>query len=189
MSKKRILIIALALLSVIGVSLTLVTLLSALGPGAKEKSKLISVNLTDIVPGQVKLVDANIPVYIVSPTEEILSDLNTLSNHVWDSKISTAYTTSNGTRYFIFYGVQKKVHSCLPKLYKKEEPNSYRTDSTTWLGGFWDTCREVTFDYAGRSIKDIQYSYINLSRKSSNLPPVMGLRDDGEELWFYDGLH
>ena len=187
MSKKVILTKAVALLSVIGVSCLLVVLVSALGPSAREKSKIVSINLSGIAPGQVKMVKASLPLYIVSPTDEMLGDLDILSDHVWDRKISTEYTMSNGTRYFIFYGVQKVVPSCLPKLYKKDEPNSYRADSAMWLGGFWDLCRDVSYDYAGRTIRDIQYAYINFSRKLPNLPPVIGIRDDGEKLSLYDG--
>lgn len=172
----------------ISISAVVYVLIDTLGPSARERASIINVELASISPGQTKLVGNYLPVYIVAQTDEILSDLNLLSNHVWDKNISTEYKASNGDKYFIFYAVRGGVPSCLPKHYSKNKSNTYRTDKAEWLGGFWDMCRDSSYDYAGRTIKDIQYAYINFSSEIPNLLPVIGLRDDGVRLSYYDGV-
>jgi len=183
MNRKDVLTKAIAALTIIGGICLSIVFVSALGPRAKARSNVINVSLSSITPGQVVLVGTNLPVYIVSPTNEMLSDLDYLTDHVRQRRISTEYRASNGDTYFIFYGVRNDFPSCLPKLYRKDEPNTYRSDNATWLGGFWDVCRDISYDYAGRVIKDIQYAYINFSANVSNLLPVTDASDDGEHLF------
>lgn len=188
MDSRKILTKTIFFMVFVSVASVVIVLTEALGPSARERANIVNVELSSIEPGQVKLVGNNFPVYVVAQTNEMLNDLGLMSDHVWDRRISTEYKTLTGDKYFIFYAVRKDVPSCLPKHYPKNKPNTYRTDEATWLGGFWDMCRDLSYDYAGRAIEDIQYSYINFSRKMPNLPPVMGLRDDGARLSFYDGV-
>jgi len=102
------------------------------------------------------------------------------------SQQDTKRRTSSGPS---SYRVRPHLPGCLSALYRNDAPNKYDKNSSVWEDGFWDRCRDWTYDDAGRAIKDNEYAYVNFSVEAPNLATVSGVTDDREYLSFYGGGH
>jgi hypothetical protein len=159
----------------------------SLSPSAKANSYKFVIDLNKINPGEVRLVRTEISIYVVAQSEEILRDLEILSNHVWNNEITTKFKSRNGRVYYIFSSRGTIGPGCFVKHYPKLESNIHATPEVKWNGGFLDLCRDVSYDYAGRLIQDISYSYINFSRRGQNLKPIAKLFEEEQGILVYYG--
>ncbi|MEJ2527942.1 MAG: hypothetical protein P8Y49_07700 [Sulfurovaceae bacterium] len=166
----------------IGITLVISIFIGSLSPSAREKAQIVKISLLDYEPGEVRLVRGDGLIYVIAYSDEMLRDLEKLSPHVWNAKVSTTYKSKNGRSFFIFNGRGTIDPGCLVKHYPKTQPNTYRGDNAVWYGGFLDPCRDVSYDYAGRLIKSISHSYINFTKEAPNMPQITYMREDEEGL-------
>jgi hypothetical protein len=170
----------------IGITMVIKVFIGSLSPSAREEAQIVKIGLLEYEPGEVRLVRGDGPIYVIAYSDEIMRDLDKLTPHVWNPKISTTYKAENGKRFFIFNGRGTIDPGCLVKHYPKTEPNSYREDNVVWYGGFLDPCRDVSYDYAGRLIRSISHSYINFTREASNMPRIKFMREDENGLYIFN---
>jgi hypothetical protein len=182
MNKKSVLRYGVLVLMLVGLAFIGRIFVTSLAPSAREKSQIVKIGLLDYKPGDVRLVRGDGPVYVIAHSDEILNDLDILSDHVWDQKINTLYKAGNGKSFFIFNGRSTIEPGCLIKHYPKTQPNIFRADDAKWYGGFLDPCRDVSYDYAGRLIKSISHSYVNFTKKAPNIYPPKFTHEDKEGL-------
>lgn len=181
MNKKAFLRYTLMILLFAALAITAAVFITSLAPGERARTSLVRVDLASLAPGQVKLVTADLPIYVVAQSPEMEKDLKQISEHVWDRRIATEYVGQDGRKFFIFIGVgarNERNDGCMVTHYPKNRTNEYRRGEAVWLGGFWDMCRDLSYDYAGRTIKDTKYTYINFTRDSANLAQPLLLESD-----------
>lgn len=143
------------------------------------------IDIDQLQHGQTVLVEGLFPYYVVVQSDEMLRDLTRLTPHVWNERMAAEYTDKNGRKYFIFYGISTAKPGCAVRYIPKLIPHPYRPREAVWLGGFYDGCRDVSFDYAGRAIRDHGYTFVNFTRPVKNLYEVKDVRDDGERISIY----
>lgn len=142
--------------------------LSSMGVSAKARNDdLAVIELPKLSPGQIVKVNVNGQELIfLKPDEEQKEAIRVLNDHVWDSD-SAAYRQDVGA--YVYWGVSTKW-GC-PLEHKPEQVSRIIKwdESAKWLGGYWDWQCEVSYDYAGRSIRSYAYSFNGYNAEHPNL--------------------
>lgn len=178
MSRKKFLTRAVVVLLLGGFASVIFVFGASMNPSAKARAVLVKIDVSNMQPGDVKVTSTDLPIAVVAQSSQILADLAQLDAHVWNPQISTEYTSNDGKRFFIFVPLSARAgQRCLVKHVDKSEPNPGRRADNTWLGGFWDPCWDASFDYAGRAIKNPQYSYLNVAPEAASLGVVPAVKE------------
>ncbi len=178
MTRKQ-LLTALGTVAITGLGFIGYVFIASLAPAANVEAQTTIINLNLINAGGVKRFKTKSkPVIIVQPDQEMLNDLHALEPHVWNSKRPCEFIIDNKA-YYIFFGIGTSKYACSLDHHEKGEKNEY-LPSHNWLGGFVDACRDNNYDYAGRSIKTMEYTLINFNIEVPNVAcPEITKLDDG----------
>lgn len=185
MTRRRILGMSVAVLAVIGVAVTSFSLVASLAPSQKARALAgaPTVSIADLVatePGAVRFVEAyGRPILIFRPSEATWRGLKMLDAHVWNPKIAGYSEEFN---VFIFWGFSTKLGCNLKHfppgvVWDQERPN--------WNGGYFDPCGDPSYDYAGRTIKDVRYTVNGYAAEHPNLRPVHFEGPYGDQISIY----
>ena len=138
-----------------------------LGPSAAAHDGYTkNIDLTELTEGQVYNYNIGTkPVLLLKPSPEQIASINSLSPHVWNKE----YTSVDGIIALIGLSTSSKG-PCLLKHKPVQKSLLVEDDSDAkWQGGYWDVTCEVSYDYAGRAIKDSRHSYNGYHEKVDNL--------------------
>lgn len=155
-------------MGLLGIGLATIPFFRSMSPSSsiKANAKFV-VDLSDLRPGVLKIVETPVgPVFILRPNAEQLRSIASLDAHVWHPE-QIAY--SKEVDAFIYWGISTRF-GC--ELLEKKAPRSILTefyDSGTWLGGYWDPACEVSYDYAGRAIKNGEFTFNGYNMEYPNL--------------------
>lgn len=156
-------VISLAAIGIIAIGYMFI---NSLNPSAKAIANgEYVIDLTDIEIGKLK--EFNIqgkPLYLYRPTDEQWKDIYFLTSHVWNTEYSGYDDT---TKIFIYWGLSTSI-GCKLEIHPKGK-NLISTSGGIWLGGYFDVCRESSYDYAGRTIKTYEYTYNGWTSEVRNL--------------------
>lgn len=99
----------------------------------------------DLMPGEIRIGRTDFgPIIIVKPSEEIWSGLERITPR---TRGSTYETYDPELDVFIVWAVYDfDGPTCLLQVY----PKGYDKSLENWEGGFYDSCRDLYFDYGGR---------------------------------------
>ncbi len=178
--KRKWLLIAVVSLCIVGAALIIYTFLASLSPPASAKAKKTVIDPHSLRPGEVKRFKANgMPLIVVRPNKEMLSDLNYLNDHVWNNQRIGKHVV-DGNVFYVFYGIGSEAgHTCGVAHHSKAETNP-GLPMHEWLGGFVDLCRDNNYDYSGRAIRTMKHTFINKNIEVPNLvAPETSLKSDG----------
>lgn len=102
-------------------------------------------------------------VVIFKPTADQWHELEQLSDVVFDPEITT-YHVELGV--FAVWSIgTSDAGACV----LKHAPKGYFSHQPMWPGGYFDPCFDVSYDYAGRTIRDREYTAVNWGREADNL--------------------
>lgn len=168
MNKRRFLIISTAGLLIGGLAAASFPFLGSMKPSEKAKNDdLVLIDLPKLHPGQLlELTVEGRRLLVLRPNEEQRESIRILSDHVWDSD-SYAYNAGIGA--YVYWGESTRWGCPLDDKPPQESRIKQWDENAEWLGGFWDPWCEVSYDYAGRSIKSYMYTYNGYSAKYPNL--------------------
>lgn len=167
MDKKSVLKTALATLSLLGLGLLLYPFLASMGPSAAPRTEYVKeIDLTELTEGEVhSYLIGRQQILIMKPTPDQLESLERLNEHVWDKE----YASFDGVFVLVGFSTGKRG-PCLLKHIPKQKSQLVEYDSRAkWHGGYSDTNCEVSYDYAGRAIKEYMYTYNGFVERLRNL--------------------
>jgi Rieske Fe-S protein len=170
MKYRKLLIYSVVIVSFVGVAAVAYVFVKAMAPSERAitaaRFYIEEVDVSALVPGNVyEVMVANEPIFILRPTKEILSDLLFMDSHVWHPEMKS-YDKENN--FFIYIGLSTRF-GCMLTPYKKGEVQSWMVDKRTWYGGYFDRCHDSSYDYAGRTIMDYEYTYNGFNLEVPNL--------------------
>lgn len=158
-SKRRFLTIAAtSVVGAVGAGFVAVPFISYWQPSAKARAAgaPVEVDISKLEAGQRVIVEwRGKPVWIVKRTQEMLSDLASLSGQLRDpeSNVTDQQPTyaknehrSIKPEYLVVVGICTHL-GCSPTYYSKHEPHPLGAD---WKGGFFCPCHGSKFDLSGR---------------------------------------
>ena len=123
-------------------------------------NNLIDTSLTK--EGQYSLYTVNSkPLFVYRPSKLDLRNLKIMDSKVWDKTISS-YVPQ--LKIFVYWGDGTRLGCPL-----QFEPH-HNSDTGTWLGGYYSTCGDLSYDIAGRAIEDFDYAYFGYNGETANLP-------------------
>jgi len=139
----------------------------------------VFVELADLVTGQPRIINLapNRTVIVLRASPDQLRDLAALSAHVWEPELR-----ADDTGLFVHWAFSTgKFGGC--RLQHKPaamSPDPGGAEQSRWLGGYWASGCEASYDYAGRAIKSARHAYGTYVAKSKSLrTPEFVLLDDG----------
>jgi ubiquinol-cytochrome c reductase iron-sulfur subunit len=153
-------------ITAVGFAVTAYVFISSLSPSARAKSESEHyIEIADLKPGEVLIVQVyGLPLYIHRASKEELNDLHLLDAHVWNK----TYSGFNDKQdIFVYWGQSTRSICSLVHLPKGD--SRIKEMGAVWLGGYYDPCRDSSYDYAGRTIKTYLYSGNGLTAEVPNL--------------------
>lgn len=138
----------------------------ALSPTAAARSEAQAIiDLPALTPGQLVQVDvAGRPLFLFRPTAAQRAALASLDGEVWQTE-SRAWQASIAA--YVYWGLSTRNGCRLEEIPSQATARSLPEGE--WLGGYWDARCEVSYDYAGRAIRNRRYSWNGYSREVANL--------------------
>ncbi|QSP94194.1 hypothetical protein LPB19_13490 [Marinobacter salinisoli] len=176
--KKILLRRILIFLSVSGLGFAFVPFLSSLAPpeAAKEEIKKIELNISELKAGEVySFTVQGRPVLVLKPSLEQEKSIELLNDHVWDRD----HRSFGGAYVFVGLSTSRKGPCLLEHKPAQESWLKSHDKDSKWYGGYWDHSCEISYDYAGRAIKDYPYTFNGLDDRAENLssPAVKFISD------------
>lgn len=152
----------------IGVTLAAIPFAGTLSYSERAKSHAdVAFDLPKLEAGKVVVlrVDGR-PLFVLRPSEDQRKSIAGLDEHVWDAR-HTAYDAELGA--YVYWGLSTRWGCEL-----REKPQGtlryYENQvKQRWSGGYWDPHCEVSYDYAGRAIRGIGYTFNGYAREVPNL--------------------
>lgn len=148
-----------------------------LGPDASGQRAFV--DLAALVTGEPRIIELspNRTVIVLRASPEQLRDLASLTAHVWEPELRESVAGL-----FVHWALSTgKFGGC--RLQHKPAGRSREVtgaDQSRWLGGYWASGCEASYDYAGRAIKSARHAYGTYVAKSRSLrAPNFALLDDG----------
>lgn len=113
-------------------------------------------------------------VVIFKPTADQQDELERLSEVVFYPQITT-YHDELGV--FAVWGIGTSDAGACVLMHA---PKGHFSHQPRWPGGYFDPCFDVSYDYAGRTIRDREYTAVNWGREADNLrgPDISIYRGD-----------
>lgn len=180
MTRKRTLLIVVRTFALVGLVVFAIPFVGVfVAPGSGAKGQRVTVDLSDLATGEPRLLElsTNRPLIVLRASEQQMRDLARLSAHVWDS---TQASPTPGV--FVHWGLSTgKFGGCRLQHKPSAAPGDpAATTRSRWLGGYWASGCEASYDYAGRAIKTAQHAYGAYTDESRSLRvPEYTLLDDG----------
>ncbi len=152
-------------LCLLGLLFALLPFGRSLSPGAAARSEAQAlITLPLLRPGQLAQIEvAGRPLFLFRPTAAQRSALDRLDSEVWQSE-SRAWQQSIGA--YVYWGLSTG-NAC--RLEEVPAQAAAVPSGGEWLGGYWDARCEISYDYAGRAIRNPRYSWNGYSRDVANL--------------------
>lgn len=172
MTRRRALVLSLMLFCAVGGAVVIYLLTASLAPSerARALAGAVTLSLDDlagVAPGNVRQMQAyGWPLFAFRPNEDTWRDLKALDANVWDTTM-VGYHEDLGL--FLYWAVGTEV-PCQLKHFPKGDVGA--NFGLRWLGGYYDPCRDPSYDYAGRTIKTLDFTAVRYSRHVPNLYPV-----------------
>jgi ubiquinol-cytochrome c reductase iron-sulfur subunit len=159
-NNKRILISAGIVLGLVGAVVAVIPLFQSMHPTETQRELFAKqIRLDEIKPGVFSIIKfADRPVIVVRPDQEMLRDLRGLNSHVWGPSISS----TEAPHVFVYVGV-----STFRGCGVWHRPKGHVDMGPEWKGGWIDPCHMGAWDYAGRTLRDVN---VPAGRKLENLP-------------------
>lgn len=155
-------------MSVLGVVATAYPLVASLSPSAKaDNDSFVVFDMPPLMPGIVYSENIKgVNLFLLKPTHEQLASIKLLDAHVWNPEIQT-YNPELGI--YIYWGHSPKW-GCPLEHKPAQQSRLVEWDKTAkWLGGYWDSWCEVSYDFSGRAIKTYSYTYNGYTWNQKNL--------------------
>lgn len=156
--------------------------------GPDAGGQRVFVELADLVTGQPRIINLapHRTVIVLRASPDQLRDLAALSAHVWEPELR-----ADDTGLFVHWAFSTgKFGGC--RLQHKPaaiSPDPGGAEQSRWLGGYWASGCEASYDYAGRAIKSARHAYGTYVAKSKSLrTPEFVLLDDGRLAVTIDSL-
>jgi hypothetical protein len=152
-------------LTVIGLGYAAVPFLLSLAPSERARNSATFVlPLPVLEPGRLAILRINErPIFLLRPNEEQTRSIALLDGHVWNASKGNYVRELDA---YVYWGTSTKW-GCL--LQDKPAQDTGMTKKGEWLGGFWDPACEVSYDYAGRTIKTWEFTFNGYTGEFTNL--------------------
>ena len=139
----------------------------------------VVIDISGFAIGEPQIVEFSLsrPLMILRANRVQLDSLAVLEPHVWEPDVD-ARMLSN--RIFVHWALSTgKFGGCRLTHVRPARPLATKTqDADGWLGGYWGSGCDASYDYAGRAIKNRQYSYGDYVGRSQSLrAPIMTIVD------------
>ena len=139
----------------------------------------VVINISDFAIGEPKIIELSPsrPLIILRTNREQLDSLVALEPHVWEQDVDARMLSS---RMFVYWALSTgKFGECRLKDVPPAKPPVTETHGAKgWLGGYWGSGCDASYDYAGRAIKSPQYPYADYVGRSQPLrAPMMTILD------------
>ncbi|MCV6637885.1 hypothetical protein [Candidatus Albibeggiatoa sp. nov. NOAA] len=173
MNKRKALSILVGILSIVGMASLSYPFLMSLNPSARAiNNSFATVHLPKLELGVIYSIKVDgVPLLILRPNEYQKQTILKLDSHVWDKSINSYHETTGA---YIYWGISPRFGCELAHF----APQDKRSNNREWLGGYWDNWCEVSFDYAGRSIKNPNMTLNGFVWNNEGLPsPSVELKD------------
>ena len=178
--RKRILLWTTVLLILVGIAGVITPFALALKPnprGRNDDTYVTTLVIKGIRDGELQSVRVgNRNLFIFRPTPVQWQNIHRLDAHVWDPGMA-AWNPQLGAFFYWGYGtlrpytlIEEPVQGTHPKR-QPWEPG-WEPDRPLWQGGYIDIDRDMSYDYAGRAIRDLDYTYTGFSLDVPNLWPA-----------------
>lgn len=132
--------------------------IASLRPSAEAMNEsLVSIKLPTLEPGIVNSVEVKgMKLFVLKPNEEQAAAIKRLDPYVADMTINS-YRADIGA--YVYWAHSSKW-GC-PLEHKPPQASRLREwrRNAKWLGGYWDPWCEVSYDYAGRTIKSYEFTF------------------------------
>ena len=130
----------------------------------------VVINISDFAIGEPKIFElsATRPLIILRADRQQLDSLAALELHVWEQDVDARMLSS---RIFVHWAFSTgKFGGCrLKHVPPVKRPVAETQGAVGWLGGYWGSGCDASYDYAGRAIKSPQYSYGDYVGRSQSL--------------------
>ncbi len=120
--------------------------------------------IQEMAPGEV-IEDLGVDGFVVvfKPTADQWDELELLSTAVFDPSMTT-YHEDLGV-----FAVWRIGTAAAGPCVLQHAPKGRFSHQPMWPGGFFDPCFDVSYDYAGRTIRDREYTAVNWGPEAQNL--------------------
>lgn len=167
--RKRLLLWSTVLVILAGIGFAIIPFASALKPNVVARNNSTDyVTLSPIRAGEVQRVTVRgKTLFILRPSPEQWQGIHQMNGHVWNPELSA---WNSQLKAFVYWGSSTLWGRMLFVMPSATEYSSYAAThqgetmpwerlypNPRWLGGYW-SYDDVSYDYAGRAIKDADYS-------------------------------
>lgn len=155
-------------MALFGVAVTAYPFIASLSPSEKaESNSLAVIDKPPLEPGAVYAVIVNgFKLFLLKPTQQQQDSIKALDSHVWDPA-SLTYKPKLGI--YVYWGHSPKWGCPLQHRPPHHSGLIEWGKDAQWLGGYWDSWCEVSYDYSGRAIKTYRYTYNGYTWSKINL--------------------
>jgi hypothetical protein len=165
MTRKKFLAIMTMLTMAIGLVLASLPLFYSLKPNAKANTdhEPIVVYLKNLQVGVPFIIESRgRPLIVLKPTDSQKANIQLLNEYVANPETGSYFPEHD---LYIYWGLGKKNgYYCLVRHHPKP-----RYEGQKWKGGYLSLPCDISYDYAGRAIKDRDFSYIGYGGNFANL--------------------
>lgn len=167
--RKRLLLWSTVLVVLASIGFAIIPFASALKPNVVARNNSTDyVTLSPIKAGEVQRVTVRgKTLFILRPSPEQWQSIHQMDGHVWNPELSA---WNSQLKAFVYWGTGTRWGRMLFVIPSATEYSSYAANrsseaspriplypSPNWPGGYW-SYDDVSYDYAGRAIKDANYS-------------------------------
>lgn len=168
MTRKGILTLIVKIMLLVGLIFAAYPFVASLGVSDKAKNNSVnSIEVPELEEGKVTIVSVQgLPLFILKPTPQQAESIRRLNDHVWDANIKSFNEDIGG---YVFWGLSTRWGCKLSHHQQQVSRLKEWSADAIWLGGYWDQSCEVSYDYAGRTIKTYEYTFNGFTGQFENL--------------------
>ena len=168
MNKKKAIIVAMYVLASVGMALLAYPFIASMSVSAKSKNEsLVTIEIPTLTPGKLLKIGINgKTLFLLKPDQEQEDTIESLTPHVWNASTSS-FNKEIGA--YMYWGHSTKWGCPLELLPRQESRLLDWEPNAQWLGGYWDDWCEVSYDYAGRTIKTYAFTRNGYNAELPNL--------------------
>ncbi len=168
MSARSRLTLALAGLFAALVALAAWVFLRSLAPSGRATNDAeFVVHLEPIIEGKLHVVRVKeSPLFVLRPSAAQRAGIAAMDPYVFD-KTHSYYSPE--LKAYVYWGVSTKWGCPLSEKTAEERRALWPDAPNLWLGGYWDSRCEVSYDYAGRTVSDPTRSFNGYAVRWPNL--------------------
>ena len=141
---------------------------ASLGLSDRAKANsVVTIKVPELQRGKVLIVSVQgLPLVFLKPDIQQAESISLLNAHVWDINIKSYNKDLDA---YVYWGLSTRYGCSLSHHEQQGSRLKEWSNDAVWYGGYWDHSCEVSYDYAGRAIKNHKYTFNGYTKQVENL--------------------